>query len=249
MLPNQNLPWPVPMAAVELIAKAENCFLRAYRCPAGIPTIGWGHTRDVQMGSTCTQQQADQWLLEDISESASEVRAVCTVAPSSNELGALTSFAFNCRGWRSSTVIKAHNKGDHIAASRAFNLWNKATVNGKLTELAGLTTRRAAEQVLYLTPDNPEHQAPMPQAVEAESSMVASPINRGGLVAAGTGVIGALTDAGSSVASLRGPLGEVKTFVAETLGLPPSIWPYLVLAAVGLAVVWWRAKQRSAGWA
>jgi lysozyme len=163
----------------------------------------------------------------------------------------MTSLAYNIglAGFKKSTVLKAHNRGDHQAASRAFGLWNKATVNGVLTDLPGLTARRAAEAALYLRPENQEAAHVMPQAVEGESSLVASPINRGGLVAAGTGVIGALTDAGSSVASLKGPLGEVKAFVSDTMGLPPSIWPYLVLAAVGLAIMWWRAKQRSAGWA
>lgn len=255
ILPDPNLDWPLPWAAVKVIAEAEGCMLAAYRCPAGVPTIAWGHTNGVALGDVWTQEQADRALRDELTSFSALVRAACTQPPGSNELGALVSLAYNIGmdGFRSSTVLKCHNRGDHQAASRAFGLWNKARVNGALAELPGLTARRAAEAALYLRPENIEisHTAnhAMPQSVEAETSLAASPINRGGLVAAGTGVIGALTDAGSSVASLRGPLGEVKSFVADTMGLPPSIWPYLVLAAVGLAVVWWRAKQRSAGWA
>jgi lysozyme len=249
-LPDPSLPWPIPMAAVAIGADYEGCYLKAYRCPAGIPTIARGRTTDVKMGDVCTQEQADRWFCEELTGFAANVRAACTIDPGDNELGAMTILAYNIGmgGFKQSTVLKCHNRGDYQAASRAFGLWNKAKVNGVLTELPGLTARRAAEAALYLKPENIEAAHAMPQAVEAESSLAASPINRGGLVAAGTGVIGALTDAGSSVASLKGPLGEVKTFVAETLGLPPSIWPYLVLAAVGLAVVWWRAKQRERGW-
>ena len=43
-LPNPSLAWPIVMAGVALIAQAETCRLKAYRCPAGVWTCGWGET-------------------------------------------------------------------------------------------------------------------------------------------------------------------------------------------------------------
>ena len=53
--------------AVALVKKYEGCRLNAYRCPAGIPTLGYGHTHNVKMGDKCTQDHADKWLLADLS--------------------------------------------------------------------------------------------------------------------------------------------------------------------------------------
>lgn len=247
-LPDPNLAWPIPLAAVGLIADAEGCKLKAYRCPAGIPTIGWGHTHKVTMGDVCTQQQADQWLLTDISESAAEVRAACTVEPGDNELGALTSFAFNCRGWRSSSVLKAHNRGDHIAASRAFGLWNKATVNGVLTELQGLTARRAAEQALYLKPENAEASLAMPQAVQAEEPLRQSTTIKSGTVIGGAGVVAGLGQVVGSVQGLGDPLKATKTVLTETLGIPASWLLPMVCLVVAYILLRDRIQRRLDGW-
>ena len=251
-MPDYKLAWPIPWPAVQLIANAEGCRLKVYRCPAGVPTIGWGHTgADVTIGmAPWTQERADQALLDDIVACVQEVRAACAAQPpSDNQLGALVSFAFNCLGWQRSTVIKRHNEGDWLAASRALNLWTKARVNGVLTELPGLTARRAAEQALYLQAEQDAPAPVMPQAVEAESPMLASPINRGGIAAAGTGIVGALSSAGDSIASLKAPIEAAKGFVVGTLGVPAQWVPWLVLIGVGLAVIWWRQEQRRQGWA
>ena len=53
---------------LNLIKKFEGCKLEAYRCAADVPTIAWGRTKDVMMGDTCTQEQADAWLEEEIVE-------------------------------------------------------------------------------------------------------------------------------------------------------------------------------------
>lgn len=251
-LPDHTLPWPIPHEAVALIADAEGLRLKAYRCPAGVPTIGWGHTGpDVVLGVTVwTKEQADLALLKDIQDAAEAVRSKCTQPPTANQLGALVSLSFNigAGGFAKSTVLKCHNAGDWQAASRAFGLWNKATVDGALVSLAGLTARRAAEAALYLKPEDDAPILEMPQAVEAESSMAASPINRGGIVAAGTGVIAILSEAGSSLGGLREPLGAVRDLMATSLGVPPSWILPLMMVGVGLAVVYWRFKQRKGGW-
>jgi len=249
-LPDPSLPWPICMAAVALIAESETLRLRAYRCPAGVPTIGWGETHGVRMGNSCTQQQADQWLLESLTTLAGDVRAACTTAPSANELGALCSLAYNIgiEALRSSTALRLHNRGDHQAASRAICLWDKARVDGVLTALPGLTARRAREQALYLTPDEASA-APMPQAVAAESSMAASPIVQGGAATTvGGGALVALQSFRDDASAVGEWLRWGKTFAADVFGVPPEMILPAVLVVAGIVVVRWRLAQRAQGW-
>lgn len=249
-LPDPTLPWPIPLAAVELIARAEGLRLKAYRCPAGVPTIGWGETDGVQMGDTCTKEEADRWLLEDVTERARQVRALCTRPPSANELGALVSLAYNIgvAALAKSTALRQHNAGQHEAAARAIELWDKARVNGVLTTLPGLTARRARERALYLTPDEPRAD-PMPQAVEAESKMTASPINKGGAIAIGAGVLQGLSEWGESVGKIKAPLDAARSVLVDTLGVPVELILPLVLIAAGALVIRWRRRQRAEGYA
>jgi lysozyme len=262
-LPDPSLPWPIPLKAVALIAEFEGLRLKAYRCPAGIWTIGWGETDGVRPGDRCTKEEADRWLLEDLTERAKLVREACTVEPSSDELGAFVSLAYNIgmgwdprkpkppgakKGFRQSTVLKQHNAGNRQAASRAFGLWNKATVEGVLQDVDGLTRRRARESALYLQTDD-EVPARMPQAVEAESKLTQSPINKGGIAAAGTGVIAVVTQAGESLATMSDPLRKVRELFLDQLGISPDWFLPLVMIGVGGAIIYWRHKQRTEGWA
>ena len=250
-LPDPSLPWPIALEAVALIAEYEGLRLKAYRCPAGVWTIGWGETDGVRPGDVCTKEQADRWLLEDLTDRAKAVRAMCTVEPSPNELGALVSLAYNVglAGLKQSTVLRQHNAGNAQAASRAFGLWNKAKVNGALQVLAGLTARRAREAALYLAPDDDAVPVRMPQAVEAESKLTQSPINKGGIAAAGTGVIAVVTQAGESLATMSDPLRKVRELFLDQLGISPDWFLPLVMIGVGGAIIYWRHKQRTEGWA
>ena len=58
---------------LELIKSFEGCRLTAYRCPANVLTIGWGHTKNVYEGMTITQAQADRLLVEDVQVYANAV--------------------------------------------------------------------------------------------------------------------------------------------------------------------------------
>jgi lysozyme len=149
--------WPIPKEAVELIARAEGCHLRAYLCPAGIWTIGFGTTgRDVVAGLTWTQDQADRAFAADIRGFAERVAALCDRQLTANQHGALTSFAYNLgtTALANSTLLKRHKAKRYKEAAAEFLRWNKAKdASGKLVELAGLTKRRAAESALYLKPD------------------------------------------------------------------------------------------------
>jgi GH24 family phage-related lysozyme (muramidase) len=149
--PNSSLQWPIPLKAVELIAQAEGCRLKAYRCPAGVWTCGWGETVGVSPVTAWTQAEADDRLLQSLTGLSLKVLGVCSREPAPNELGVMCSLAYNIGmgAFAKSTVLRAHNAGDHQAAARAFSLWDKATVRGVLQDpaLADLiyqsVTRRA----------------------------------------------------------------------------------------------------------
>lgn len=252
-LPDPSLPWPIPLEAVAEIAESEGLELVAYRCPAGIWTIGWGETDGVHPGDTCTKLQADAWLLEDLQGRVQEVQALCSVSTSPNELGALTSLAYNIgvAGLRKSTVLRCHNAGDRQAAARAFDLWNKAKDpgTGQLRELAGLTARRKREAALYLKPAPGQRVEPMPQAVEAESSPIRGPIASGGAAISVAGVVSAASLAGEGLGAVSPVLKQAREILVDLLGVPTE-W-LLPAAAIGLGVlvVRWRLKQRTEGWA
>jgi lysozyme len=251
ILPAPALAWPIPYEAVLLIAECESLSLKAYKCPAGTWTIGWGETDNVKPGDVCTKEQADQWLFDDLTDRVKNLRELTTEWANDNQIGAFASLAYNIglEGFKKSTVLRKHNEGDFLAASRAFGLWNKARNpnTGKLEEFAGLTARRARESALYLEPDTDQDAwRPMPQVVKSESSLASSPIVFGSTATAGTGTIVA---AGAAFADQLGPvIGKAKEF-AETLGTTPMKMLAAVLIVAGLVTLYQRFKQRDQGWA
>lgn len=255
-MPDQNLPWPLPMAAVAMIAEHEGCRLRAYRCPAGVPTIGWGETDGVRMGMVWTQEEADRRFLSSLQDFTNQVQGMLTEYASQQQLGALVSLAYNIGtgALRKSTVLRQHNAGNPDAAARAFALWNKARVRGVLTELKGLTRRRASEAALYLSGDEDEPAVKMPQAVAPESSLASSQITRAGATTVGAGLVtglGSMGDLGSlgeQAESVSAITSTVQT-VSGHIGIAPPLLLALVLVGAGVAAMWWRYKQRQGGWA
>ena len=138
--------------AIPLIKEFEGCKLKAYKCPAGVWTIGYGHTDGVKEGDEITQQEADRLLADDVHSFSAGVQRLVTSDINRNQLGALTSFAFNVGlgNLRHSTLLRLVNKGDFVGAANQFPRWNKA--GGKV--LAGLTRRREAERKLFLKEEN-----------------------------------------------------------------------------------------------
>jgi lysozyme len=137
-----------------LIKKYEGCELAAYRCPAGILTIGYGSTGShVKAGMVITEPEAEALLKRDVARFETGVDAILGSAPTtSNQFSALVSFAFNLglHALMKSTLMKRHKSADFAKAADQFRLWNKARVRGQLVPLAGLTARREAERSLYL---------------------------------------------------------------------------------------------------
>lgn len=253
-LKGRSWDWPIPWSAVELMARREDCRLVAYQCIAGVWSIGWGETAGVTADMRWTEDQADARYLQQVRKYAARVEALCTVEPTPNQLGAMTSLAYNIglAAFAKSTVLRQHNAGNFDAAARAFALWNKARIGGVLQAVRGLTLRRAAEAALYLTPDDDAPGERMPQAVEAESKLSASPIARGGVVTAGAGVATAATTIAGQLDGANATLASVKAIADQAvqfIGLPPGLLLAGVLIAAGWVVYHWRREQREQGWA
>jgi lysozyme len=143
---------PVNETTIDLIKRNEGCELTAYRDSVGVLTIGYGHTGpDVTEGLRITQQQAEALLRQDLEKFQDGIDDVVTGDASDNQFGAMVSLAFNIGlgHFKTSSVLRDHNAGDHQAAADAFLLWNKA--GGQV--LPGLDRRRHEERRLYLSPD------------------------------------------------------------------------------------------------
>jgi lysozyme len=247
--PDPNLPWPVDYDdGVLPIAQEEGCRLKSYLCPAGKWTCGWGETSDITPTTEWTQAFADQRFCDSLTERVSVIKAACTVEPTDHQLCALLGFAYNYGGWRTSQVIKAHNRGDFLSASRAFGLVNQFTDPvTKLKKVSpGLTARRAREAALYLKPA--DGAMPMPQAVGAQNTLAKSPIANSGIIAAGTGTLGLISQAGDAAGTVNTTLRSAKAVVVETLGIPVDWFLPLVLVGAGCVTVYYRWAQRNQGW-
>lgn len=235
-LPDRKLPWPISYSAVVEIAHSEACHLTAYLCPAGVWTIGWGHTGDVKEGDTCTQSEADKMFCDDLHDFTFAVQTNLVRPANPNQLGAMVSLAYNIgqAGFARSTVLRQHNLGNYQAAARAFGLWNKA--GGRV--LRGLTTRRAREAALYLTPEFISDAEDMPQRIDPESTLNQSPIAQSGVISVASGVAAA---AASAI--------EPITTIADNLRIDPLLIIGLIAIVVGVVVFIQRKKQRDEGWA
>ena len=171
---------------LKLIKQFEGCALKAYKCPANVWTIGYGHTgmvdgKPICEGMTITKAKAEQLLKEDMNSNNKYVKAVenLKVPMNENQYSALISFAYNLgAGIFTGSLLKAIKKQDWEDVARQMKLYNKARVNGKLTVLKGLDRRRKAEAKLLLTPvkevSTPQEDKELSQAV---SKIIKSGVN------------------------------------------------------------------------
>ncbi|MBB3265779.1 GH24 family phage-related lysozyme (muramidase) [Azospirillum sp. OGB3] len=145
------IPREIHPDALDLVRRFEGLYLDAYLCPAGVPTVGYGHTAGVKMGQTITSLQAEVFLRADMADAAAAVDKLVKVPLPDRQRGALASFVFNlgAGALQSSTLLRLLNQGDYAGAAAEFSKWVYATVNGKKVQLDGLKKRRAAEKALF----------------------------------------------------------------------------------------------------
>lgn len=136
---------------IELIKTSEGCRLTAYKCSAGVWTIGYGHTTGVKSGATITETIAHNYLIDDIRMVETQLDRLCAknnVHLTQGQWDALVSFVFNLgigalersTLWR---MVIANPNDKAIAAQ--FRRWVYA--GGKRQK--GLVERREKEIKLY----------------------------------------------------------------------------------------------------
>ena len=128
---------------LNLIKKFEGCRLKAYRCPSGVLTIGYGHTKGVKSGQVITQEQAEELLHKDIVNFCKKVDKYDKIYHfNENEYNALLSFVFNIGNLNQLTANGTRSKK---VIGEKMKLYTKA--GGKT--LNGLVRRRNEEYALY----------------------------------------------------------------------------------------------------
>ena len=131
-------------SGLNLIKKYEGCRLTSYICPAGVLTIGYGHTgKDVKPNQTITKKKAISLLKKDLSMFEGHVQSYNYIYEwTDNEFSALVSFAFNIGNI---DQLTAYGKRTRSQIRTAMLKYVKA--NGKT--LQGLVKRRKAELKLF----------------------------------------------------------------------------------------------------
>ncbi len=132
---------------LNLIKHFEGCELQAYKCPAGVWTIGYGHIKTAHEGKVITQEQADEMLVEEMEEYEGYINRAVKVELNQNQFDAMVSWVYNLGNGNlgASTLLKVLNMGDYAGVPAQMLRWNKA--GGKVLE--GLTRRRQAEADLF----------------------------------------------------------------------------------------------------
>jgi lysozyme len=149
----------ISIQCLNLVKHFEGLYLSAYKCPAGIWTIGYGHTGiEHNDGSVCagrmvTRDQADELLSIDLGKCVAGVRRLVRVPLSQGQVDALVSFAFNAGlgNLERSTLLRKLNGGDDYGAAGEFPRWCRAGTE----VLPGLVRRRKSEQRLFCGFPNP----------------------------------------------------------------------------------------------
>lgn len=137
--------------AKAMIKKYEGLRLEAYKCPAGVWTIGYGHTAGVQAGDKLTREAAEALFEADVARfyGAPSFRTFCEVYDlNNNEANAMLSFVYNGGlGWLSQ--VSDNYKRDKKTIGEKMLLYCNA--GGK--RLEGLVKRRNEEHTLFCTPE------------------------------------------------------------------------------------------------
>ena len=132
---------------ISLIKSFEGCELSAYRCSANVPTIGYGHTAGVSDGDTCTLEEAEEMLTEDLVEFENYVKKYVETDLEQNQFDSLVAWVYNLgpKNLSESTMLKELNAGNLEEVPRQMKRWNRA--GGQV--LDGLIRRREAESRLF----------------------------------------------------------------------------------------------------
>ena len=232
-------------AGLDLIKQFEGLRLKAYKCPADVWTIGYGHTSAagqpaVKSGMSITEAQANKILAADLGQYEDAINNSVKVDLTQNQFDALVSFVYNVGigAFQKSTLLKKLNAGQYDAVPGELMKWTKG--GGK--ELPGLVRRRRAEAALWrgVNDDAPIKQDARiePDAPKPPKTMVQS---KEGNAAILTGVASGAT-AAAEVSRQVKETGDSLTSVIDMLKNPTFI--VLMLVVIAAAAIWYWRWQR-----
>ena len=137
----------ISQEGLALIKKFEGCELEAYKCPAGVWTIGYGHTKDVKEGDKINKDEANYLLQEEMIEYESYINDMVDVDLNQSQYDSMCAWVYNLgpSNLGSSTMLRVLNEGKYDEVPQQMKRWNKA--NGEV--LTGLIRRREAEALLF----------------------------------------------------------------------------------------------------
>jgi lysozyme len=261
---------------IKLVQHYESCLKRTpdgrykpYYCPAGVLTIGWGHTnhhgRKFTMADRWTRAECDEEFESDMELFERAVKRLVKVPLKQHQFDALVSFAYNCGegALQRSTLLKKVNRKDFEGAAREFHKYNRG--DGRV--MSGLVRRRASESLMFQgfadknfdgradgrlrTFDNDEADL-MPQAVDEpkpEKTMAQSKIGNAAAVVGTAGAAAAAEQATEQLDKLEqaGNVVSAWSWVADVATNPWFL--VAVVIVIGAAYIWYdrRRKLREEG--
>ena len=233
-------------AGIALIQQFEGRRLEAYKCPAGIWTIGYGHTSaagapDVKPGMTITKQEANDILVRDLVKYENAVDRLVKVPLTQNQFDALVSFTFNVGegALAKSTLLKKLNAGNYDAVPAELMKWTRG--GGK--ELPGLVRRRRAEAALWRDVDDKasidiNESRIDPDVPKPKKTMAKSKEGNAAILTGGAAAVSAASEVSRQVKETGDSLTSVLDLVKDPMFLA------MVLIVVAAAAIWYWRKQR-----
>ena len=132
---------------LELIKHFEGCETTAYQDSVGVWTIGYGHTKNVEEGQTCSIEDAETMLADEMDEYEGYINNMVKVDLEQHEFDALVAWVYNLgpTNLGESTMLKVLNGGQFARVPSEMKRWNRA--GGQVLE--GLVRRRTAEALMF----------------------------------------------------------------------------------------------------
>lgn len=233
-------------AGIALIQQFEGRRLEAYKCPAGVWTIGYGHTSaagkpEVKPGMVITKQEANDILVRDLVRYEDAVDRLVKVPLTQNQFDALVSFTFNVGegALAKSTLLKRLNAGDYNAVPAELMKWTKG--GGK--ELPGLVRRRRAECAMWRGVDDkadldPDESRIEPDAPKPKKTMAKSKEGNAAILTGGAAAVTAASDISRQIKETGDSLNSVLDLVKDPTFL------VLILVVLAAAAIWYWRRQR-----
>jgi lysozyme len=246
----------IPDAAIDIVTRWEGLKLKAYLCPAGVWTIGYGSTGpNVVKGLVITKAQALALLRADLEVAADRILTrigPVVTALSDNQYAALISFVFNLGAnpqWTIWKVLKA-KAFDQVPTQLMRFIKARDPDTGQLITLKGLVNRRTDEVKLWTTPDEDEPEVIMPSGTTREVETPPAPMEKpaatsrsfvASAVTAGAAVTAAVPQGIEQVNKAVAPYADKSEWVGNLVAILSGVAAACAIAA--LVFLW--LKQRN----